>query len=488
MRSATIIISTALLCLGNLCFAQDRGLEIRIDAYLTESTARGFSGAILVAQDGEIVLSKGYGLADREKDITINPDTVFDIGSVTKPFTASAIMLLAQKGKLRTTDTLQSYFPEIPTEKAQITIHQVLTHSAGFRETVGRDYDPVGRREFLNKLFESDLLFTPGSKYSYSNAGYSLLAAIVEIVSGMQFEQFLNNELFLPAGMNQTGYTLPQWGPESFANSYFFDLESGGWSKWGTTLEHFPPEGISWNLIGNGALHSTIEDLYRWHLALTQGKILSHDTQQLMESRHIEMQENGSNHYGYGWAIFTSARGTDIVNHNGSNGFFYADYLDYTDENVLVITLSNLARNPGAARNIANLVFDPNFQPPDFSRDELEVVYQFVAGSEPSDVQTFPAYFEQEQGYALNNEAVLNRAGLQFMRSGKHEWAVALLALNVKTFPNNGNLWDSLGEAYLASGLRERAIESFEQALALSPGDDCNWCDHAREQLEDLAN
>ena len=241
----------------------------RVDRFLMQAVDNGFAGAVLVARGDEITLSKGYGVADRDRDIAVTPATVFNIGSVTKPFTAAAIMKLVEQGRLRTSDTLGSLFENVPQDKRNITVHQLLTHTAGVsRNTGGFRYDRATRSEFLELFFRTPLAREPGGPYEYANAGYTVLAAIIETVSGQSYEAFLRENLFEPAGMSQTGYLLPAWQRENFAHSYYFDVERNGWADWGITLDRFGEDGVSWFGIGKGDLQSTVLDLYAWHLAL----------------------------------------------------------------------------------------------------------------------------------------------------------------------------------------------------------------------------
>ena len=199
----------------------------RLDIHMSALEDAGFSGTVLVAREGEIVLHKGYGLADRRREIACRPDTIFDLGSVTKQFTATAILKLEMAGKLRTDDTLAKHFEGIPRDKAGITLHQLLTHTSGLDHAYGKDENYAPRDVALQVFFKMPLLFTPGEKFHYSNPGYSILAAIVEDVSGLPYERYLRKELFEPAGMTETGYTLPSWDMRRMTRNYNGDEDNG---------------------------------------------------------------------------------------------------------------------------------------------------------------------------------------------------------------------------------------------------------------------
>ena len=204
-------------------------LSLSLNEYLSACQSNGFSGAVLVAKGESIILNKGYGLANKERSIANTPKTVFDICSVTKQFTGTAILKLAEEDKLKLTDSISTYFKDMPLDKQNITIHHLLTHSGGFGHGIGKgDFDHIQEEKYFQKLFDSDLLFTPGEKYEYSNSGYSILGRIIEIVSGKSYETYLREELFKPAGMTQTGYLLPKWTNNLVANEYLYNVINKG--------------------------------------------------------------------------------------------------------------------------------------------------------------------------------------------------------------------------------------------------------------------
>jgi CubicO group peptidase (beta-lactamase class C family) len=471
-------------------FGQTRaneGLAERLDQFLIQSVENGFAGAVLVAVDDAVILSEGYGLANRESGIAVSPSTVFNIGSVTKPFTAAAVMKLVEQGRLRTSNTLGSIFEYAPEDKRNITIHQLLTHTAGISEdTGGFRYDRANRSEFLELFFDTPLAREPGGSYEYANTGYTVLAAIVETVSGQSFEAFLRAHLFEPAGMSKTGYLMPAWRRDEFAHSYYFDVEQNDWTDWGITLDRFGDD-VSWYGIGKGDLQSTVLDLYAWHIALETEEILSRDTQVMMEERHVPEQPEGLTHYGYGWAIFTSPMGAKIVTHNGSNGYYFADFIRFVDDDVVIIVLTSLDRDEGVAWEIARMIFQSDYEPPKFPRNDFELVSEFIGTHTLDEAGDLTAYFEEQQHSPLTDRRVLNRFGIDRLRKGDTKWAIALFEINTRLFADDGNLWDSLGEAYLADRQYSSARESFRTALELGAmSSDCFWCENSRNRLSDI--
>jgi CubicO group peptidase (beta-lactamase class C family) len=309
----------------------------RVDQYLSRLAPFGFSGAVLVAQDGKVAVEKGYGLANREKRIPYAADTVSTIGSITKMFTAAAILKLEMQGRLRVEDPIAKYLPDVPPDKTAITLHHLLTHTAGLRADYGgRDSDPVSRDDLVKLVLTTPLAAAPGARHEYSNEGYSLLGAIVERVSGKSYEQYLRENVLQPAGMNDTGYVLPRWSPERIAHGY-----TGG-ADWGTMPEKgWREDGPGWYLKANGGLHSTVQDLYKWHLALQGDTVLSAAARGKYTTPYVPEGPEARSFYAYGWAVFTTPRNTKLVAHNGGNGVFAADFRRYVDEKTVVIAMSN---------------------------------------------------------------------------------------------------------------------------------------------------
>ncbi|HEV2707390.1 MAG TPA: serine hydrolase [Pyrinomonadaceae bacterium] len=320
-----------------------------IDDYLSRTVPFDVAGVFLVAKDGKVILEKGYGYADREKNIAYSPETVFDIGSLTKQFTAAAILKLEEQGKLRVADPLSKYLPGVPEDKAAITLHHLLTHSAGLQDVFGGDYEVMTRDGIVRAALDSKLMWSPGTRYRYSNSGYSLLGVVIELVSGMSYERFLRTHLFEPAGLKKTGYRLATWSPRELAVGYRNN------ERWGTPLDKaWAEDGPWWNLRANGGLLSTVGDLYRWGQALAGNKILSEASKRKLFHPHVATDDAGLEHYGYGWGVSTTSRKTKLISHNGGNGVFFADFHNYVDEGLVVILGTGAMATPAAyARNAA---------------------------------------------------------------------------------------------------------------------------------------
>jgi len=339
-----VLLLAAFAMLGGLTplSAQDRPVVSgeagrTLDEYLSRLERFGFTGGALAVRGKDVLLSKSYGLADRARRIPLATDSVYNLGSITKQFTAAAILALEMQGKLAVADLASTYLDGVPADKSAITLHHLLTHSSGLESDFSpTDYDPIGREEYVRRALQSTLLFKPGDGYEYSNAGYSLLAAIVEIVSGQPYEVFLTDRVLKPAGMRETGYKLPKWAPERVAHGY---LDSG--EDWGTILQRIQePDAPYWMLRGNGGLHTTLGDMLAWHRALDTDAVLSKGARAKYFAPYVAEGPRGLSHYAYGWAVSKSARGTTVVQHNGGNGVYVAEFLRFPDEDAMLFLTS----------------------------------------------------------------------------------------------------------------------------------------------------
>lgn len=229
-----------------------------LDQYLTRLSSLGFTGAVLVSLDGRVLLEKGYGLANRSRQIPIGKDTVFCIGSNTKDLTLAAIFRLARDGKLGLDDSISRFFNQAPDDKRAITIRHLLKHRAGLESDFGGDFDPVSRDQIIARVLGSRLLSEPGKEFRYSNAGYSVLAAIIEIVSKRSYEEYVHENVLKPIGLTRIGFSIPKWESDRIAHGYLDGRDQG------TVLDKpHAADGPYWNLRGNGGLYATVGDMYR---------------------------------------------------------------------------------------------------------------------------------------------------------------------------------------------------------------------------------
>ena len=318
--------------------------------YLDRLEKLGFAGVVLVARGDEPLFAEGFGLADRERGLRWSPGTVSDIGSITKQFTAAAILKLEEDGRLRVDDPITRYFDGVPADKAGITLHQLLSHSSGIQDPEIDDFDPVTLSDYLKQVFAGPLLFVPGQGYSYANANFSLLGAIIQKLTGQSYEAFLRERLFLPSGMYETGYLMPAWGEGRLAVGY-----GGEGGRWGTFYERsWDADGPHWALRANGGIHMTAYDMLRWARALLTGRVLGPDSMKKLWTPHVS--EGGGTFYAYGWSIAKAPDGAKIVTHNGGNGIYFADLAIVPDSGLVVFVMTNVIAENRSANSLLGQV------------------------------------------------------------------------------------------------------------------------------------
>jgi len=316
-------------------------LATRIDQYIQDKHP-DFSGTILVAQKGAILISRGYGLADRENEIPNTAQTKFEIGSISKSFSAMAIMILEERGLLNVEDPICQYLSDCPDAWEPVTIHHLLNHTSGIRdyaeifdkvfETGIMDVDPCkefSKAEIISLFKDLPLKFAPGKHYRYTSSGYFLLGVIIEKVSGEDYDVFLKTNILRPLELIETGYAYTNANDVNHALGYFTD---------GDQINNAPCWDVSIKYAAGG-LYSTVGDLYKWDQALYTDQLVSQETLDKMFTSHVRM--GGGKTYGYGW-IISKPKGYRIIEHSGSLPGFLAQLARYPDDQVTIIILKNL--------------------------------------------------------------------------------------------------------------------------------------------------
>lgn len=317
--------------------AQSDQLTKAADTRYQEATKEGMNGSVLVVKGGKVVLAKGYGLVDPTGKATITPNTIFPIGSVTKWFTALVVLRLEQDKKLRMTDKLGSLLASVPADKKDITVQQLLSHTAGFGEYIDRpgeggDFAPIDKKMAMSRLMGEKLRFAPGTKSEYSNNGYTMLAIIIEKVTGKPWQDAVRRIVFEPAKMTRSGFFGDQkWPATEFAIGYNAKTHGKKNSPyyWGSP---------TWSIIGAGGIVSTPSDLGKAVLALTQGKIVS-------MANEPRMFQPMSGNEGMGWMVGRTKAGTPFCNVGGGDNFgFFCGIFYLPTEGNLVISCINSDR------------------------------------------------------------------------------------------------------------------------------------------------
>ncbi|WP_242859871.1 serine hydrolase [Clostridium drakei] len=317
--------------------SSDKDISKKLDDYLTaEQKLYNFSGSVLVAKGGNILLDKGYNMSNFDQNIKNTNHTTFAIGSMTKQFTATAIMQLVEKGLINEQDKVSKYIPDFPNGD-KITIDNLLTHTSGLANVTPtllnmKLEDSKKIENIINLFKDKPLYFKPGSKFEYSNSGYILLGYIVEKVSGMSYADYLQNNIFKPLNMNHTGMGY---------NGTIKNYNSNGYTGY---LDVSPiSDKSSLNaLYGAGALYSCTEDLYKWDRSLKEHKLLTEKTLDKMFSKHVAMSEGDNlDYYGYGWMIYDSPDLHEIY-HGGNVLGFTSNIERIPDKDLTIIILSNI--------------------------------------------------------------------------------------------------------------------------------------------------
>jgi len=325
------LIVVALLALTVGCSPPDQtpshSTRGSIATYLDRLEAFGFSGQVVVAAGQELLVANSYGYANRFESRRLRLDEPMAIASLSKQFTAAAVLCLVDDGVLSLDDSLAEHLPGVPSDKRAITIHQLLTHTSGLpRDAIRREV--VHSRDGLIELVLAvELRRPPGTEYGYSNAGYQLLAALVDVLGGQPFDDFCQTRLFRPAGMEQTRFIHDDSATVRAYNEW---TDVGTWTDWPT----------GWKHRGSGGHVSTANDLHAWWNALRFGRIISLPLVRRMLTPRVLVRDDV--HYCYGWEIRTPPEGDLLIVHGGDNGGFHSELRFNAATNDLVIVLTNL--------------------------------------------------------------------------------------------------------------------------------------------------
>lgn len=450
-------------------FAQEKAQQI--EQLLSKYNEYGqFNGSALVAENGKVILKKGFGSANIEWNIPNQPDTKFRLGSISKQFTALLIVKLAEEGKIKLDVPISTYLSDYPKENGdKITIHHLLTHSSGipnytnapnfFKDKARNPYTP---EEFVKTFSSLPLEFTPGEKFNYSNSGYFLLGYIIEKITGKTYEQYLQEIVFTPLKMINSGYDH---------SDVILKNRAAGYEKQGKKIENAPYLDMSIPYAA-GSLYSTVEDLYLWDQALYTNKLLSEKS---MESLFKPYISAGRAFYGYGWFIDEADNENKgklkTIGHGGGINGFNTIISRYPADKNLIVLLNNTGGTVLGEMNDgirAILYNQPANQPKKSLALDLLDIY-----SEKGVVAGTANYkkFKNDPSYAIK-EGDMNRVGYQLLQTGKKKEAIEVFKINVETFPKSGNAYDSLGEAYLADGDKKLAIANYKKSVELDPNNE----------------
>ncbi|PYP85698.1 MAG: serine hydrolase [Candidatus Angelobacter sp. Gp1-AA117] len=332
-----------LLIFAAACSAQEKPqadpvprMEQIIQSYLAD---HAFMGSVLVARGGKTLLDKGYGFANLEWQVPNTSTTKFRLGSITKQFTAASILLLEERGKLKTDDLVKKHIPDAPAAWDKVTIFHLLTHTSGipsftsFPDYHSREWETMTPQQLVDWFRDKPLEFEPGTKWNYSNSGYVLLGYLIEKISGQSYAEFVQQNIFTPLGMKDSGYD---------SNAAIIEHRAAGYSRGKNGPENADFINMSIPLSA-GALYSTTEDLLRWEQGLFGGKLLSPASLAKMTTPFKE-------DYAFGLGVSTR-NGRKMIAHDGGIEGFNTSLAYYPDDKLVVAVLANL--NGPAAGDIA---------------------------------------------------------------------------------------------------------------------------------------
>jgi|GEM_PF-787325 len=354
----------------------NQDLTTRVDEYLNALVKQDrFSGAILLARDGKVLLSKGYGMANFEDETPNTPQTKFRLGSITKQFTAMATLILQERGKLSVQDSVCKYVENCPQGWQPITIHNLLTHTSGipnvtsFPEFRKMKMFPSSPLEGVALFKDKPLEFAPGEKFNYSNSGYMLLGYIVERAAGHAYADFLRENIFQPLGMKNTDYDV---------NSAIVKHRASGYTRSANGIAN--ADYINMTLpFAAGGLYSTVEDLYLWDRAFYTEKLVSKKS---LEAMNTPFKDG----YGYGVGIGEHF-GLKNISHGGGIEGFSTFLSRFPVENATVIVLSNIdsANTGGIAKHLGGLLLSDKVSMPTVINVSPQVLQQYTGRYQVAD-------------------------------------------------------------------------------------------------------
>jgi CubicO group peptidase (beta-lactamase class C family) len=406
-KTKIVLLVICLLLLPAAAFAQKSKIALIDDFVRAKQKYHNFNGSVLIAEKGRIVYKKSFGYADFKNKKPLTEASVFNLASISKQFTAAAVMLSVERGLLSLDDSLSKYFPEIPYEG--ITVRQMLTHTSGLPEQnellykYWDSYRPATNRDMVEYLikYKPEAAFKPGEGFKYCNTNYSLLAMIVEKVSGQTFQDFVAKNIFEPLEMKQTRFLNPQGEnyqtiPNQTEN-YIFDAEKNQF----LTPQEIPQQKKAvpmLGLLGAGNVHSTAADLLKWQESLKTAKILKRESIDQMESPQVKGSVNGSDAYGYGLAIKSIYGDTKIFHYGGTLGYWNSlQHFKNADRTLIVLT--NNESEKGLTNALAAILFDQKVALPS-AHKEIKL--------SPAELNKFVGTYEINGNFAF---AVENRDG-----------------------------------------------------------------------------
>lgn len=459
IRSFLILVGIFLFSLAS-CAAQDL-ITAKVENFIkSEMQKQRVPGASLaVVKNGQVVLAKGYGLANIELNVAVKPETIFQSGSVGKQFAATAVMMLVEEGKINLDEKIGKYLGGAPDSWKNITVRHLLTHTSGLGDyppdfDLRRDHT---EEEILKMIQALPLEFQPGEKWKYSNLGYVTLGVLIRKVTGKFYGDFLRERIFLPLGMTTARVISEADIVPNRAAGYRLVKGEIKNQDWVAPLT---------NTTADGALYLTALDMVKWDAALNGEKLLKKTSLEQMWTP-VKLNDGKRSPYGFGWAL-NELRGHRIIEHGGAWQGFKSFIARYPNDNLTVIFFANLAQaNPAAFAHCVAGIYNSELTPPipisDVIAETIEKKRIDAAIQQYRELKR-----AQSAGYDFS-EPLLNTLGYNLLENRKVKEAIEIFKLNVEMFPQSANAYDSLGEAYMINGDKEHAIKNYKKSLELNP-------------------
>ncbi|MDN3641923.1 serine hydrolase [Lutimonas halocynthiae] len=434
-----------------------------------------FNGNVMVIKKGEIVYQGSFGLKNIDPIDSLELGDRFRLASVSKQFTAAAIVQLKEKGKLSYDQNIKDFIPGLPYEG--ITIRHLLNHVSGlpdYEALLDENWKPElkyndlerfvsGNEDIINMMIEMKpgIDFEPEEKWEYSNTGYLFLATIVSKASGMPFETYVKENIFAPAGMGSVVYDfVPGPDPNMPERVFGYRTELDG-ERVFEDMHYVNP------VQGDGGIYASLEDLRKWDRALYTDKIISEASRKEVFSPFV-LKNGDTTDYGFGWFLDKSPSGKKVVLHSGGwVGFRTFIYREIEEDNCFILLSNNSDSYLGeAVQGLKNILHDKPFDIPKITI--VDTLRNVIVNNSLNEGLVLYRDLKETSSEDYNfNEGQLNNLGYQLMSLEKHEEAIGILEHNNSLFPESANTFDSMGDAYLASGDTLKALINFKNAVKL---------------------
>ncbi|MBI9067602.1 MAG: serine hydrolase [Salinivirgaceae bacterium] len=496
------LVASFLSACNNKDIEKENNKVEKIEALIKYHHERdGFNGAVLVAQNGQVIYKNALGYENFEDQKKLSTNSVFNIGSVTKQFTAMAIMILKEQGKLSYDDSFSRFYPEFHNAQ-NFTLRHLLSHTAGVPNyTISSRFPefrvPGRPGDFLDDITDQDIFdffkdsdsfdFEAGERCSYSNTGYVLLSLVVENVSGIPFHQFLEKNIFTPLEMNNTlvwNNTKPE-----------IPNKTTGYNEYGDKDDYNILTG------GPGGIYTTVEDLFKWDQALYSEKLVTKETLnealtpgKLKDGSIIKLRPESTSSYGFGWLIQKDSV-NNIVSHDGGfNGFSAILYRDLKNKNTIIL-LSNKGTNGPLYPIQENIIKILNCE--EYINSLMPIRVKFKSMIDSMGIMEAIKQFNKirslpNSGYSFDVNQ-LNALGYYYLNNQDIEKSLAIFKINTELFPNDANVFDSYAESLMISGDYQDAILFYKKSLELNPNNEnaknmLTKIEHEKSKIVDDSN